>query len=157
MQGLHCIATFDCEARTGTYRIRKFARSPRSTGLVPMSSSLSLRPYRITLGWQGAATLVIAAVAGALAGGQAALSALLGGVVSLTAGVVYAFVAWATPQRDPATTIAGLFRAEAAKVVMIVVQLWLLLSFYREVVLPALLAAFIATILLSGVAVLVRN
>jgi ATP synthase protein I len=121
------------------------------------SSSLSLRPFRVALGWQAAATLVIAAIAGAMAGGQAALSAVLGGVVTLTAGVVYAFVARLTPQRDPGTTVVGLFRAEAAKIVMIVAQLWLLLSIYRDVVLPALLAAFIVTVLLSGVALLVRT
>ncbi|MGH8802099.1 MAG: ATP synthase subunit I, partial [Casimicrobiaceae bacterium] len=108
-------------------------------------------------GWQVVATLAIAAIAGILAGGQAALSAVLGGAINLTAGVVYAFVAWLTPQRDPGTTVVGLFRAEAAKVGLIVGQMWLLLSIYREVVLPALLAAFIVTILLSGVALLVRN
>ena len=116
-----------------------------------------MRPFRVALGWQAAATLVIAAIAGAMAGGHAALSAVLGGVVTLTAGVVYAFVAWLTPQRDPGTTVVGLFRAEAAKIVMIVAQLWLLLSIYRDVVLPALLAAFIVTVLLSGVALLVRT
>ena len=116
-----------------------------------------MRPFRVALGWQAAATLAIAAIAGVLAGGQAALSAVLGGVVNLTAGVVYAFVAWVTPQRDPGTTIVGLFRAEAAKIVMIIGQLWLLLSIYRDVVLPALLAAFVVTILLSGVALLART
>lgn len=122
-----------------------------------VSRSLSLRPYRVALGWQAVATLGIAAVAGTLAGGQAALSALLGGVVNLSAGVVYAFVAWLTPQRDAGTAIVGLFRAEAAKIVMIVAQLWVLLSIYREVVLPALVAAFVVTILLWGVTLLVRN
>lgn len=122
-----------------------------------VSRSLPLRPFRVALGWQAAATLVIAATAGILAGGQAALSAVLGGAVNLTAGVVYAFVAWLTPQRDPGTAIVGLFRAEAAKIVVIVGELWVLLSIYRDVVLPALLAAFIVTILLSGVALLVRT
>lgn len=121
------------------------------------SRSLSLRPFRVALGWQAAATLAIAAIAGVLAGGQAALSAVLGGVINLSAGVVYAFVAWLTPQRDPGTTIVGLFRAEAAKIVMIVGQMWLLLSIYRDVVLPALLAAFVVTVLLSGIALLVRT
>lgn len=121
------------------------------------SKSLPLRPFRVALGWQVTATLAIAAVSGALAGKAAALSALLGGTVSVTAGVVYAFLAWLTPQRDPGTAIVGLFRAEAAKIVVIVVELWLLLSVYRDLVLPALLAAFIVTILLSGIALLVRN
>lgn len=116
-----------------------------------------MRPFRVALGWQAVATLAVAAVAGVLAGGQAALSAMLGGVINLSAGVVYAVVAWLTPQRDPGTAIVGLFRAEAAKIVVIVGQLWLLLSIYRDVVLPALLAAFVVTILLSGVALLVRT
>ena len=42
--------------------------------------------------WQAAATLIIAAIAGAWVGFHGALSAVLGGVVNLSAGVVYAFV-----------------------------------------------------------------
>ena len=51
----------------------------------------------------------------------------------------------------------GAVRAEAAKIIMILGQLWLVLSTYRDLVLPALFAAFIVTVLLFRVALFVRD
>ena len=50
--------------------------------------------------WQAAATLIIAVIAGLWAGGHGALSAVLGGVVNMSAGVVYAFVLAVAPGQD---------------------------------------------------------
>ncbi len=122
-----------------------------------MPPPFSIRPLRTALVWQAVATLVIAAIAGAYAGMNGALSALLGGVINLTAGVVYAFVARLSPSRTPGGTVMGAVRAEAAKIIMILGQLWLVLSTYRDLVLPALFAAFIVTVLLFRVALFVRD
>jgi len=51
----------------------------------------------------------------------------------------------------------ALFRAEAAKILVIIGQLWLVLANYREVVVPALLATFVITVLLFRVALFVRD
>ena len=107
--------------------------------------------------WQAAATLIIAAIAGAWVGLHGALSALLGGVVNLSAGVVYAFVLAIAPGKTAGSTVAALFRAEGAKILVIIGQLWLVLANYREVVVPALLAAFVVTVLLFRVALFVRD
>ena len=107
--------------------------------------------------WQAAATLVIAAIAGLWAGFHGALSAVLGGVINLSAGVVYAFVLAVAPPRSAAATIVALFRAEAAKILVIVALLWLVLSTYHDAVLPALMAAFIVTVLLFRVALFIRE
>ncbi|HSQ80598.1 MAG TPA: ATP synthase subunit I [Casimicrobiaceae bacterium] len=122
-----------------------------------MSPPLSLRPLRTALVWQAGATLVIAALAGALAGVNGALSALLGGLINVSAGVVYAFVVRLSPVRTPGATVMGAVRAEAAKIIMILGQLWLVMSTYRDLVLPALFAAFIITVLLFRVALFVRD
>ena len=122
-----------------------------------MPKPLSLRPFRVALAWQLAATLVVAAVAFAWVGFDGMLSAVLGGAINLSAGVVYAFALALSPSRTAGATVATLFRAEAAKVLVIVALLWLVLSTYREVVLPALLAAFIVTVLLFRVALFVRD
>lgn len=106
---------------------------------------------------QAAATLIIAAIAGSWVGMHGALSAVLGGVINLSAGVVYVFVLAIAPPRSAGATIAALFRAEAAKILVIIALLWLVLSTYHEAVLPALLAAFIVTVLLSSVALFVRD
>ena len=122
-----------------------------------MPKPFSTRPYRAVLLWQAAATLAIASVAGAWAGVHGALSAVLGGVINLSAGVVYAFALAIAPPKTAGATIAALFRAEAAKILVIVALLWLVLSTYHEAVLPALLAAFIVTVLLFRVALFVRD
>ena len=107
--------------------------------------------------WQAAATLIIAAIAGAWVGFHGALSAVLGGVVNLSAGVVYAFVLAIAPGKTAGATMMALFRAEAAKILVIIGQLWLVLATYKDAVLQALLAAFIVTVLLFRVALLVRD
>jgi ATP synthase protein I len=122
-----------------------------------MPKPLSTRPYRAVLLWQAAATLIIAAIAGLWAGVHGAVSAGLGGVVNLTAGVVYAFVLAMAPPKTAGATIAALFRAEAAKILVIIGLLWLVLSTYHEAVVPAFLAAFIVTVLLFRVALFIRD
>jgi len=74
--------------------------------------------------WQAAATVIIAAIAGAWVGFHGALSAVLGGVVNLSAGVVYAFVLAIAPGKTAGATMMALFRAEAAKILVIIGQLW---------------------------------
>jgi ATP synthase protein I len=119
--------------------------------------ALSTRPFRAVLVWQAAATLAIAAVSGLLAGVHGALSALLGGVINLSAGAVYAFVLAIAPPRTAGATMLVLFRAEAAKIFVIIGLMWLVLSTYRDAVLPALVAAFVVTVLLFRVALFVRE
>jgi ATP synthase protein I len=122
-----------------------------------MPRPLSTKPYRAVLLWQAAATLIIAAIAGSWVGMHGALSAVLGGVINLSAGVVYVFVLAIAPPRSAGATIAALFRAEAAKILVIVALLWLVLTTYHDAVLPALLAAFIVTVLLFRVALFTRD
>jgi len=126
-------------------------------GCRTVAAPLSTRPFRAVLVWQAAATVIIAAIAGAWVGFHGALSAVLGGVVNLSAGVVYAFVLAIAPGKTAGATMMALFRAEAAKILVIIGQLWLVLANYREVVVPALLAAFVVTVLLFRVALFVRD
>ena len=122
-----------------------------------MPKPISTRPFRVALVWQAVATLAIAVVAGLWVGFHGALSAVLGGVINLSAGVVYAFLMMIRPPATAGATIVALFRAEAAKILVIIGLLWLVLSTYREAVLPALMAAFIVTVLLFRVALFIRD
>ena len=118
---------------------------------------LSTKPIRNVLKWQALATLAIALIGGLFAGIHGALSAVLGGVVNLSACVVYAVViGWSKPA-TPGGTVVALFRAEASKILVIVLQLWLVLANYKDVVLPAFFAAFVITVFLFGTALLVRD
>jgi len=122
-----------------------------------MEPPLSTKPIRYVLKWQALATLAIAAVAGIWAGVHGALSAMLGGFVNLAACVVYAFVLGLSKPTSAGATVVTLFRAEASKIVVIVLQLWLVLANYRDAVLPAFFAAFIVTVFMFGMALLVRD
>lgn len=114
-------------------------------------------PIRRVAGWQAVATLPIAAVAGWWAGWHGALSALLGGVVNIGAGVVFAVLIGLDRTPSAAGTVRTALRAEAAKIAVIVLQLWLILTTYRDVVHAAFFSAFIITVLVSQAAILVRD
>ena len=107
--------------------------------------------------WQLFATVAIAAIAGWWAGLHGALSALLGGLVNVTAGVVYGVVVALGRGRTPGDTVRTMIRAEAAKITLIVLQLWLVLTTYRDVVAAALIAAFVVTVLVSTAAIVMRD
>jgi ATP synthase protein I len=117
---------------------------------------LKSRPIRTVLRWQALATLAIAALA-SLWGGHAALSAALGGLITLSSTVVYAFVLGIGPTATAGASIVTMMRAEAAKILWIILQLWLVLTTYRDVVLAALFAAFAVAVLLFSTAFLARE
>ena len=108
-------------------------------------------------GWQLLATVAIAAIAGWWAGLHGALSALLGGLVNITAGVVYAVVVGLRRAPTAGDTVRTMIRAEAAKITLIVLQLWLVLTTYRDVVPAALFAAFVVTVLVWTAAIVIRD
>jgi F0F1-type ATP synthase assembly protein I len=105
-------------------------------------------------------TLGIVAVAALLAGGDGALSAVLGGLVNVTATVAYA-VLWGLGLKaapgSAAMSLMAIFRAEAAKVLLIVGGLWLVLSIYWDVLPVAFFCAFIATVVIFSLALFVRE
>ena len=107
--------------------------------------------------WQLLATVAIAVIAGWWAGLHGALSALLGGLVNITAGVVYAVVVGLRRAPSAGDTVRTMIRAEAAKITLIVLQLWLVLTTYRDVVPAPLLAAFVVTVLVWTAAIVIRD
>jgi len=122
-----------------------------------MEPPLSTKPIRNVLKWQALATLAIAVIGGMWAGVHGALSAVLGGVVNMTACVVFAVVVAVSRPASAGGTVAALFRAEAAKILVIVLQLWLVLTGYKDIVLAAFFAAFVVTVLLFRMALFVRD
>ena len=122
---------------------------------------LKSRPIRVVLKWQLLATVVATVLAGALAGGHAAMSAALGGGISLAAGFAYALLLGlglgTTEVPSMGSSLRGMFRAEAGKILIIVGGLWLTLSVYREVVPVAFFATFIITVVVFSMAFFVRD
>ena len=122
-----------------------------------MEPPLSTRPIRYVLKWQAVATMAIAAVGGAWAGVHGALSAVLGGVVNISACVVYALLLALARPVSAGGTVVAVFRAEAGKILVIVLQLWFVLTMYKDIVLAAFFAAFVVTVLLFRMALIVRD
>jgi F0F1-type ATP synthase assembly protein I len=77
--------------------------------------------------------------------------------VNVTAGAVYTLLIGIGNIGTAAATLRTALRAEAAKIALIVLQLWLVLATYREVVYPAFFSAFVVTVLVSQAAILIRD
>jgi ATP synthase protein I len=115
------------------------------------------RPIRIVLAWQIAATAALAVLAGFLAGAHGAVSAALGGSVSVCAGWASAKVAMTGTADSAGGVLVNALKAEGIKFGVIVVLLALVLAFYAEAVVLALLGSFMATMLIFALAFFVRD
>lgn len=116
-----------------------------------------LRPIRIVLRWQVIATAVLSLLAALLWGTDGALSAALGGAVNIVAGAVYGWRVAQGEARTAADALGTMLRAEAIKVLLIIVGLSLVLANYRDVVHGAFFAAFVITVGVFAAAIAVRE
>ncbi len=108
-------------------------------------------------GWQVLASVAVAAAGGWWAGWHGVVSALLGGLVNVSAGGVFAMLIRVGRPATAAATVHAVIRAETARIALIVLQLWFVLVAYREVVHGAFFAAFVATVLVAQAAILIRD
>ena len=97
------------------------------------------------------ATAVVAIASLIIAGSNAGVSALLGGTVVIIA----AFVASKIAQRksvEAAAVLVNLLKAEALKVLIIIVLLFMVFKVYKQLVPFALIVGLAAAALVSGAA-----
>ncbi len=102
------------------------------------------------------ATAALALLAGVLAGVHGAVSAALGGAISVCAGLASAMVATRKADSAGGVLVVAL-KAEAVKLGVIAVLLGVVLASYAEVVMAAFLGSFIATVLIFSMAFFVRE
>lgn len=115
------------------------------------------KPLRTVLRWQlyvSAASMLIAAV---WFGPHGAMSALLGGFINVAAGTVFGWVAAHSRKSTAAEAMLALVRAEALKVVLIVVQLWVVLVNYKQLVPGPFFGTFVVTVIFFSMAFFVRD
>ncbi len=122
-----------------------------------MIFGITSKPLRTVLRWQAYATVLMALVAGLWAGLHGALSAGLGGLVSGLAGLAFAIMVSGSTVQSAHATLRTLFRAECGKLILVVLLLWIVLTTYREIVLLAFFVGFIISVLVSQLAILVRE
>ena len=105
--------------------------------------------------------LALTLIAAAAAGVHGALSAALGGLVSVCAGLVSGFVASLGKAESAGGVLIRALRAEGIKIGLIVILLWLVLATYKGVVVTvvtlAFLGTFMVTALIFSMAVVVRD
>jgi len=103
------------------------------------------------MAWQVAASVAIAMLGGVLAGKHGFLSALLGGGIGVIGVLVFALVS-RQGAGSSSSAVRVALRAEGAKVLAIVVLLWLVFTAYHDMVVLAFIGAFAVSVLLSGLA-----
>jgi ATP synthase protein I len=113
------------------------------------------RKFRPVFGSQVLATAIIASIAAWIAGIHGAISALLGGLISIAAGLVFVSLAEKNAAKKGITAGEVLFaalKAEAVKLFLAGLLLWLVLALYQEVVVVGLLGSFVVSILIFSFA-----
>ena len=115
------------------------------------------KPVLTVLKWQLAATALATLAAALFAGADGAASAAAGGTVSIVAGVASALVAVLGKAKSAGGVLVGALRAEAVKIGLALVLLWLVLSNYPQVAVGILLGTFVVTMLIFSMAFFVRE
>jgi ATP synthase protein I len=118
---------------------------------------LRLRAIRVVLGWQAVSAIAAATIAWAASGVHAAVSAALGALVAIAAAVAFALVASLGGSGNAGVALLSVLRAEAVKIGLIVVLLWLVLKLYQDVVVVWFIGSFLPCALILSMAVLVRE
>lgn len=118
---------------------------------------LHSKAIRTVLRWQLLATAALAVAAGWLAGTHGALSAALGGLVSFAAGLGFAGVVTLSRVDTAGSVVFSALRAEAIKIILIVLLLWLVMATYENVVVLAFFGTFFVATVLFSAAALVRD
>jgi ATP synthase protein I len=118
---------------------------------------LRSQAIRTVLRWQAVVTLALAAISAVAAGRHGALSAALGGLVSIAAGFGFAAVASFSRKDSAGLAMLAALRAEAVKIMLIVLLLWAVLSIYKNVVIVAFIGTFIVATIVFATALFVRD
>jgi ATP synthase protein I len=115
------------------------------------------KPVLTVLKWQLAATALATLAAAWFAGEHGAASAAAGGAVSIVAGVASALVAVLGKAKSAGGVLVGALRAEAVKIGLALLLLWLVLSTYPQAAVGILLGTFVVTMLIFSMAFFVRE
>jgi F0F1-type ATP synthase assembly protein I len=99
----------------------------------------------------------MALVAGLVADMTSALSAAAGGGVSIIAGLASALVASLGKGKSAGGVLAAALRAEAVKLGLALLLVWLVLANYPETAVAVFLGAFVVAMLIFSMAFFVRE
>ena len=115
------------------------------------------RIFRPIIGLQVLCTAAATLLSAWLAGLHGAVSAALGGTIGIVSGLAFAALVARSKSRSAGEALYTALRAEAVKVVLMILLLWIVFATYRDVVAIGLIGSFIATVLIFTLAILVRE
>lgn len=122
-----------------------------------MFARIESRPMRSALRWQVYATGMLGLLAWLFVGMHGAVSAVLGGVINQVADLAFAMLVSGGRIRTAGGTLRVLFRAEAARIVLIVLQMVWVLTSYPDVVHAAFFMSFAVSVVVFRMAILVKE
>jgi len=123
------------------------------TGFKPLSASNTTDVFSNMLKIQVIATAAVAVVALVLSGLNAGLSAVLGGASVIVGAYAASMIARRSKNKNDASAILiNLLKAEAVKILVIIVLLLIIFVVFKQLVPFALIAGLAAAALFSGAA-----
>ena len=115
------------------------------------------RPLSIVLRVQLLLTLIVAVVFGFLSDLHGAISAMLGGIVSLISSAAFAVIISRHKGYAAGEAIRTAVRAEIVKISLIVILLWVVFKSYESVNAFAFIGTFVLTVLAHSMALFVSD
>ena len=115
------------------------------------------KPILSVIRWQAVATVLFAVLAGYAWGGHGALSAALGGLISIVGAITFLLVASRGKPTSPAGGLYVALKAQGAKVGVMLFLLLVALLAYESVAVLALIATFLITVVIFSLALFVRG
>lgn len=115
------------------------------------------KPVRIVMRWQMIVTVAMVLILGLLWGFHGAASALLGGVISIISAAAFAAVISHYQGATAGGVLITALKAEAIKIITMIILLWLVLTLYEDVVAVGFIGTFAVTVLIFGMALFVTD
>jgi ATP synthase protein I len=115
------------------------------------------RPLSVVLHAQLLVTLIVVIVIALLLDLHSAVSAILGGSVSIISSAAFAIIISHHQGYTASGTIRTALRAEAVKVILTVILLWAVFKNYENVNAFAFIGTFILTVLIHSMALFVSD
>lgn len=115
------------------------------------------RSLRTVMRWQVQFTAFIALIFWGVLGIHGAISGFLGGMVSVISSTIYALIISRHKGYTAGGAIRTALRAEAVKIVVMIVSLWTVFAVYKEINATAFIGVFIMTVIIFSMALFVPD
>lgn len=117
-----------------------------------MSSWITVKPLQIVLRWQIVGTIAVTVAVALLSDMNSAISAGMGGLISVISSAAFAIVVSRHQGYSADGTIRTALKAEAVKISLTILLLWLVFMFYENLNALAFIGTFIVIVIMHSLA-----